>query len=245
MDNKVPNMTNDRLDAGSVDDILGWYRTDAAASEKAAPETVSEKAAPETANGQAAPEPAGETQPKPEPRSVPEPKPKKKSSQPGVLSDLIGLLLKIAWIGLFFAILLVFVVGLTVNSGERMTPAFHDRDVIVYYRLARDYDAGEVIVYLNESGEPLIGRVVAKGGDEVDITADGLMINGYYQTESYITGDTVLFEGGPSFPMTLREGEYFVLSDNRAEGSDSRTLGAISGEEIKGRVMLSIRQRDF
>ena len=65
MDNKVPNMTNDRLDAGSVDDILGWYRADAAASEKAALESasekaalesVSEKAAPETAKGQAAPE---------------------------------------------------------------------------------------------------------------------------------------------------------------------------------------------
>lgn len=162
-----------------------------------------------------------------------------------VWSDLIGLLLRIGWIGLIIVIAFCFVVGAAVNSGERMTPAFHDRDVVIYYRLAHDYAAGDAVVYRNENDRLLVGRIVAVPGDTVDITEVGLMINGYHRVERYATGETLLPEGGAEFPMTLVQNQYFVLCDNRNEGDDSRLLGALSPKEIKGRVMLSIRQRDF
>ena len=91
----------------------------------------------------------------------------------------------------------------------------------------------------------MLGRVVAKGGDEVDIDENGLRVNGYYQAEPYRNGDTVLFEGGTGLPVTLRAGEYFVLCDDRSQGGDSRNFGPISADRILGRVMLTIRQRDF
>ena len=172
-------------------------------------------------------------------------KKKKKQKESGILSDLIALLLRIGWIALILSILLLVVCGITVNKSNRMAPAFHDRDVVILYRMARDIKAGEVVVYRTGNGQLLLGRVVAKGGDTVDIDQSGLKINGYYQTEPYKKGDTVLFEGGVSLPVKLRQGEFFVLCDDRSQGGDSRTIGPISEERIVGRVMVSIRLRDF
>lgn len=170
---------------------------------------------------------------------------KKEKKGNGLLADLIALLLRVGWISLILAILLLVICGITVNSGNRMAPAFHDRDVVIFYRLARDIQAGEVVVYRGPNGQSLLGRVVAKGGDEVDIDENGLRVNGYYQAEPYRNGDTVLFEGGTGLPVTLRAGEYFVLCDDRSQGGDSRNFGPISADRILGRVMLTIRQRDF
>ena len=169
----------------------------------------------------------------------------KKSKKSSLLSDLIALLLRIGWIALILSILMLVVCGITVNNGNRMEPAFHDRDVVIFYRLDKDIKAGEVVAFRGSNGQILLGRVVAKGGDTVDIDTSGLKINGYYQTESYKKGETVLFEGGVSLPVKLRQGEFFVLCDNRSQGGDSRTFGPISEERILGRVMVSIRLRDF
>ena len=170
---------------------------------------------------------------------------KKEKKGNGLLADLIALLLRVGWISLILAVLLLVICGITVNSGNRMAPAFHDRDVVIFYRLARDIQAGEVVVYRGPNGQSLLGRVVAKGGDEVDIDENGLRVNGYYQAEPYRNCDTVLFEGGTGLPVTLRAGEYFVLCDDRSQGGDSRNFGPISADRILGRVMLTIRQRDF
>ena len=174
-----------------------------------------------------------------------EPQDHSKKKGNGLLADLVALLLRVGWISLILAILLLVICGVTVNSGNRMAPAFHDRDVVIFYRLAKDIQAGEAVVYRGPNGQPLLGRVVAKGGDEVDIDENGLRVNGYYQAEPYRNGDTVLFEGGTALPVTLRAGEYFVLCDDRSQGGDSRTFGPISADRILGRVMLTIRQRDF
>lgn len=169
----------------------------------------------------------------------------KEKKQDSLLADLASLLLRIGWIAFVIAVLLLVVCGVTVNSGNRMYPAFHDRDIVFYYRLAKDIKAGETVVFEAEHGQLLVGRVIAKEGDTVEIDERGLKINGYYQSEKYAQGDTVLFEGGIAFPVELKAGQYFVLCDDRSESSDSRTLGPINTDRIRGRVMLSLRQRDF
>lgn len=169
----------------------------------------------------------------------------KKLPKGSIWWDIIGLVIKIGWIVLFFTAVFVFFIGVTVNNGVSMMPSFHDRDVIFYYRLANDFKAGETVVYEGRNGELITGRIIARNGDTADITEDGVKINGYYRKEDYISGETVLFDGGMKFPVTLSDGQYLILCDNRSEPSDSRIFGIITQNQIKGRVMLSIRQRDF
>lgn len=126
-----------------------------------------------------------------------------------------------------------------------MAPAFHDRDIVLFYRLTTDIHAEDVVVYRPEGEALRIGRVDAVEGDTVDITVDGLKINGYYQTESYAAGGTVRFQDGPEFPITLKDGEFFVLCDDRSQGDDSRVYGPVTAGQLKGRVMLFVRHRGF
>ena len=159
--------------------------------------------------------------------------------------DLVGLLLRVAWILFLVAAAYVFLVGLTVQHGETMEPAFHHGDLVAYYKLAHEYDTGDVVVYKGKDGDRQLGRIIAKPGDEVEITEDGVKVNGYYQNEKYASEELLLFSRGPDYPMTLSSEEYFILFDVREEGEDSRLLGAINERDISGRVILSIRKRDF
>ena len=51
--------------------------------------------------------------------------------------------------------------------------------------------------------------------------------------------DTELGVIGSMEPITLEKNEYFVLCDNRNSGVDSRMWGIISGDTIRGRVLLA------
>lgn len=84
-------------------------------------------------------------------------------------------------------------------------------------------------------GEDWIKRIIAIGGDTVDIIDDSIYINGEKLYEPYLkeenkTYDRHLIE----FPFTVPEGEYFVMGDNRAVSHDSRNFGSIEREAIIG-----------
>ena len=84
---------------------------------------------------------------------------------------------------------------------------------------------------------------MAKAGDTVDITADGLKVNGYLQQETGIYTETLPYTEGIDFPLTLGKDEYFVLGDARTNTRDSRIYGAVKKGEIKGSVMTLLRRR--
>ena len=123
-----------------------------------------------------------------------------------------------------------------------MSPAFKEGDLAIYYRLQKNFQASDAVV-IEKDGEFQIRRIVAKAGDEVDITEDGLKINGYLQQENEIYSETLPYVEGIGFPITLGQDEYFVLGDNRTNAKDSRVYGVVKKEEIKGIVMTLLRRR--
>ena len=48
-----------------------------------------------------------------------------------------------------------------------------------------------------------------------------------------------------TFPLTLEEGECFVLADSRNGGTDSRVFGPVSKSEIEGTVITIVRRNDL
>ena len=68
-------------------------------------------------------------------------------------------------------------------------------------------------------------RVVAVAGDTVDMTEDGLVINGALQSEPDPSKDTLPLDSGTSFPVKLKKGEVFLMGDNRPDAVDSRQFG--------------------
>ncbi|GAA0067882.1 hypothetical protein UT300002_26650 [Clostridium perfringens] len=123
-----------------------------------------------------------------------------------------------------------------------MYPSVKDGDLALYYRLQKDFAAGDVII-VEKNGKEEIRRIIAVPGDIVDITRDGLKINGYLQQENSIYSETLPYSEGIKFPVTVGKDNYFVLADARLNTRDSRMYGTVKKEEIKGVVMTLIRRR--
>ena len=141
-------------------------------------------------------------------------------------------------------LLLGYVFGLTRAAGTGMQPAFRDGDLVLFFRMTDKYAANEVVV-VRYQGEKLLERVVASAGDTVDITGDGLVINGAVVREPDARGETTQFEEGITFPLTVPEGKIFVLGDNREHTTDSRIFGCVDTEDVYGRVIGLFRRREL
>jgi signal peptidase I len=86
------------------------------------------------------------------------------------------------------------------------------------------------------SQEDLIKRVVGLPGDEIAVQHGALFVNGERQEEPYVNNqspDTSSFG-----PTVVPEGKVFVMGDNRADSRDSRFIGPIPFENIKGEAFL-------
>ena len=90
--------------------------------------------------------------------------------------------------------------------------------------------------------ECLIKRVIAEPGQTLMIDPDKeqVIIDGKVLDEPYIK-DTVIDAGDAfDFPITIPEGYYFVMGDNRRASSDSRVsdVGLIKKDQIYGKAVL-------
>lgn len=158
--------------------------------------------------------------------------------------DILSLLLKTGILILLFLALFTFVFGMFRNQDADMYPNIKDGDLVVYYRLDRDYTARDLLV-LDYQGDRQVRRVIAVAGDTVDITEDGLLVNGSPQQEPGIYEATERYAEGMEFPATLKDGEVFVLGDAREDAEDSRIYGVVDTEDTLGKVMIVIRRREF
>lgn len=158
------------------------------------------------------------------------------------LQDIRAFLIKLVVVAVIGWMLLGFVFGVTVMEGEDMYPHIRDGDVLIYYRLQREYHIGDVATFKRD-GRRYTGRLVAQGGDTVDITEDGqLLVNGSVQDEE-IFYPTETADGGVEFPCKIPEGSVFLLCDFRTNGIDSRSYGPVDIEELDGKVMTILRRR--
>ncbi len=164
------------------------------------------------------------------------------SKQPSLLQDVLFLLLKIGIIALLFFGLFTFVYGIFSCREPGMEPAVKDGDMVIYYRLDKNYQISDTVA-VEYQGETMVRRVVAAEGDKVDITEDGLIINGALQQEENIYEETLRYEEGIDFPITIQEGEVFLLGDARENATDSRIYGPVKVRDTLGKVMVIIRRR--
>ena len=167
-----------------------------------------------------------------------------KRKETSIKDDLLFLILKILIFVALLAVTFLFIFGICRISDNMMSPGFRDGDLAVYYRLQKEFQPSDTVV-LEKDGEVQVRRILAVAGDEVNLTEDGLEINGYLQQESEIYTETLPYTEGITFPVTVGEDEYFVLGDHRTNAKDSRIYGTVKKEEIKGSVITLLRRRGF
>lgn len=128
---------------------------------------------------------------------------------------------------------------------------------------------GDIVVFDSKVSEiRLVKRVIGLPGDTVELRQNMLKINGEkldYQISHQATGYTDRIEnllgiehsvrvsdnGGylSNFkPITVPQGQYLVLGDNRDNSADSRVIGFVPRDEIVGRsrhIVMSLNYDNF
>lgn len=166
-----------------------------------------------------------------------------KKKPPSLAQDLLFVLLKIGIIVLIFVAIFTFLYGAFRCTDPEMSPSIKDGDLVIYYRLDKSYVVSDVAA-IEEDGKITAKRVVAEGGDTVDINEDGqLLVNGAIQQETSIYEKTYRYEEGIDFPVTLQDGEIFLLGDARENSTDSRIYGPVKEEDTLGKVIMIFRRR--
>lgn len=138
------------------------------------------------------------------------------------------------------------VVGFVGVVGNSMSPTLQEGDVAVYLRCVGTYRAQDIIVFKDSGGNALIKRVIAVGGDTVDVDAltGRVTVNGELLDEPYAVGGG-RHQNTTAFPLTVPGDALFVMGDNRDVSLDSRNeeLGAIPVSSVSGRVFTILRTR--
>ncbi|MGD8244062.1 MAG: signal peptidase I [Anaerolineae bacterium] len=128
--------------------------------------------------------------------------------------------------------------AVTVKAGPSMEPNLYRGYRVmtekVSYRLHPPQRGDVVVVERTDGEESLIKRVVALPGEVVEVRGGHTLVNGRSMEEPWVT-----HFGGPSCPATvIPPAHVFILGDNRPVSRDSRAIGPVSMESIKGRAFL-------
>ena len=142
-------------------------------------------------------------------------------------------------------LLFTFCIGVKMAPNDDMNPRISAGDILIYYRIDTMISASDVVI-VEKNGTEYALRVVAKGGDTVDITdEENLVINGNMVSEGDIFYSTPRYEGFTDYPVKLASDECFVLADKREGGEDSRYFGPVKMKDVKGTVVGLIRRGGF
>jgi signal peptidase I len=85
--------------------------------------------------------------------------------------------------------------------------------------------------------EDLIKRVVAVGGQTVEIRDNQVVIDGTPLAEDYLPEGVFMSDMAPRL---IQEGQLWMMGDNRNESSDSRVFGPIDEETVIGEAVVRI-----
>lgn len=165
---------------------------------------------------------------------------KKKSS----LRETVEYAESLAVVFVVMLLIFTFIARPATVDGESMMPTLQNGERLVISNLFYEPTAGDIVVLCGEAdreeGKNLIKRIIATEGQTIDIDfeAGEVYVDGQKLDEPYILEPTYLDEG-TEFPLTVPEGEIFVMGDNRNGSRDSRslTVGTVKEEYIVGRVL--------
>ncbi len=142
-------------------------------------------------------------------------------------------------IALFFLTILFYVLYSPLQVvGDSMVPSLHNEDRVLRTKSYGEPVRGDVVIInagTDSNRDDIVKRVIAIPGDTVEIRDDVALVNGVAED---VSGRIVVAGAGEyRDPIRLKAGEVYVLGDNRPVSLDSRYIGPVPLERIRGRAV--------
>ena len=130
-------------------------------------------------------------------------------------------------------ILLKFVFIPCVVEGSSMEPILKNDDFGYSFIISKSisinrFDIVVINVSENNNEKLLVKRVIGLPGETISYVDNKLYVNGEYVEENFLINHPTTSD----FTMSLGEGEYCCLGDNRGVSRDSRFYGAFKKDDI-------------
>ena len=140
-------------------------------------------------------------------------------------------------------------------DGSSMNMTLQHGDKVLVSNIAYTPERGDIIVFHmtgeGKFNEPLVKRVIATGGEWIDIDFETWKVriadnpemeNALTLEEHYIHIDGYTLRSDFTFPLQVPEGYLFVLGDNRNGSSDSRSAkcGLVDERRVLGKVLMRV-----
>ena len=145
------------------------------------------------------------------------------------LLDVISILKTVVIVYIVMTFLNGYVIANAVVPTSSMSPAIEPGDRVVGLRFLRDYKRGDIIVFNDPDtpGRYLIKRIIGMPGDRVTFMPEengacSVCINGKKLSEPYLPEAMLRDAAFTDLSLTVLEGSYFYLGDNRNNSLDAR-----------------------
>ena len=161
------------------------------------------------------------------------------------IKELLSFIMNIA-IGIAIGLFIVIFVGQhTYIEGHSMEPSLQHHDVLIIDKVSYRFTEPsrfDIIAFPYDAQDHHVKRIIGLPGEEVQIIAGFIYINGVLLEEDFGYEELINNPGIARERILLGEDEYFLLGDNRNRSRDSRdpTVGARHRDEFVGRVWVRV-----
>ena len=155
-------------------------------------------------------------------------------------------------IGLCIAVpLRLWVVNIARIRGGSMLPTLQDREWALVWRLPcrlRGPKRQDVVIchypgrktkWCRWIPQAFVKRVIGMPGDTLEIIEGAVYINGELLSEPYLDPERCRYQRTRPARI-LGSDEYFVMGDHRDRSNDSRSIGPIPRNAVRGRVICTL-----
>lgn len=146
-------------------------------------------------------------------------------------------------------LLRTFVVGVYEVPSGSMLETIQEGDLLLGEKVSLNWDspkAGDIVTFDSprEPGTTLVKRVIAVGGQTVDLRDGNVYVDGVQLDESSYTLGKPSYSlsdqagsAGISFPYTIPDGYIWVMGDNRTNSLDSRYFGPVRVSSVTSKIL--------